>query len=50
VTDPLLLDASLALEDVADVALRRRPVQLADAARARIAAARAATDVLLARG
>jgi hypothetical protein len=33
VTEPLLLDASLALEDVADVALRHRPVQLATAAR-----------------
>jgi histidine ammonia-lyase len=50
VTEPLLLDASLALEDVADVALRRRPVRLADAARARIAAGRDATDGLLARG
>jgi histidine ammonia-lyase len=50
VTDPLLLDASLTLEDVADVALRRRRVELAEPARARIAAARDATDALLARG
>jgi len=50
VTEPFLLDASLALEDVADVALRHRPVRLADAARARITAAREATDNLLARG
>ena len=49
-TEPLLLDASLALEDVADVALRGRPVRLADAARARISAARDVTDGLLARG
>ena len=49
-TEPLLLDASLTLADVADVALRRRRVQLADAARARIERARQVTDDLLARG
>ena len=41
---------SLTLADVADVALRRRRVQLADAARARIERARQVTDDLLARG
>jgi histidine ammonia-lyase len=50
VTAPLLLDDRLTLEDVADVALRRRPVQLAAAARARIAGARDVTDALLERG
>jgi histidine ammonia-lyase len=50
VTYPLLLDASLTLEDVADVALRGRHVRLADAARGRIARARDVTDDLLARG
>jgi histidine ammonia-lyase len=50
VTEPLLLDASLTLEDVADVAVRGRRVELADAARARIERAREVTDALLARG
>jgi histidine ammonia-lyase len=50
VTEPLLLDASLPLADVADVALRHRPVRLADAARARIEHARQVTDDLLERG
>jgi histidine ammonia-lyase len=50
VTEPLLLDASLSLADVADVARRHRPVRLADAARARIERARQVTDDLLARG
>jgi histidine ammonia-lyase len=50
VTAPLLLDDRLTLEDVADVALRRRPVELADAARERIAHARDVTDALLHRG
>ncbi len=49
-TEPLLLDASLTLDDVADVARRHRPVRLADAARARIEHARQVTDDLLARG
>jgi histidine ammonia-lyase len=50
VTAPLLLDDRLTLEDVADVALRRRPVELAGAARERIAHARDVTDALLASG
>jgi histidine ammonia-lyase len=46
-TGPLVLDDSLTIDEVADVALRRRPVELADAARARIAAARALTEQMV---
>src|SRR4051812_15831435 len=47
---PLLLDDSLTVAQVAEVAPRHRPVALADAARARIDHARHVTDELLARG
>ena len=47
-TDPLVLDDALAIDELADVALRHRRIELSDAARERIAAARSATDELLA--
>ena len=51
VTDPLLLDDALTLDELADVALRHRPVELADAARGpHRARPRSVTDDLLARG
>jgi histidine ammonia-lyase len=48
--DPLVLDDRLTPAEVAEVAVGRRPVELSEAARERIAAARAATDALLAGG
>jgi histidine ammonia-lyase len=45
--DPLVLDDVLGIDELADVALRRRRIELSDAARERIAAARTATDELL---
>jgi histidine ammonia-lyase len=47
---PVMLDATLALEDVAAIAIERRAVQLAPAARERIAVGRRATEHLLAEG
>jgi histidine ammonia-lyase len=44
---PLVLDDVLGIDELADVALRHRRIELSDAARERIAAARAATDELL---
>jgi len=47
---PLQLDDRLTVADVADVAVRHRPIALAGDARARIDRARQVTDELLARG
>jgi histidine ammonia-lyase len=47
-TGPLVLDAVLTIDDVADVALRGRQIELSDAARARISAARVVAEDLLA--
>jgi histidine ammonia-lyase len=44
--EPVLLGRSISLEDLADVALRRRPVALAEGARQKVRAARAAIDLL----
>jgi histidine ammonia-lyase len=45
---PVTLDGALTIDQVADIALRHRPLVLSEAARERIAAARAVTDELLA--
>ncbi len=47
-TEPFVLDSSLTLDDVAAIAIGRRPVSLSEAARARIADARSVTEDLLA--
>ncbi len=46
--DPLVLDDALTIDELADVALRHRRVELSDSARTRIAAARRLTEDMLA--
>ncbi|MDX6567937.1 MAG: histidine ammonia-lyase, partial [Gaiellales bacterium] len=46
--DPLVLDDALTIDELADVALRHRRIELSDSARTRIAAARRLTEDMLA--